>query len=483
MAGGNRYIVPEGALNGDRISDTIATALQEMAQWVETQPELEMDEALRARLDPALLRALSQAVVENPRADPVRVLERQFVEPLVSPESAQRFSVAGIAAELLRAGAALASPAGRVETWTRAGQSRKWESVALYAQMSPAGRLDQEFGELYPFLAEVVAVQNNEPDRTPPSRHAERMFDEDPAYHAVVERVFELVNGDTLSRFPKEAQQAWARNFSGVWIENRGPPRLKLTNEQVEQLRFAVETPRQSWVMAPLLPGRWTELSVGDAAAVMQRVAEVERVGDREVPITLAYHCDRVRTRPLRCFGGALLVEIQGYATDDGEPGLISLVMATDSVAVADGQSAVLHGLCDRYGAQLETEEARLDYLHLFTNWVRGDEGRFQLVEEPQQLVARRRDPVWTPQAMQGHLRPVQSAGQDDEGRWLYDATVAYAEALFRARFALAANGMIEMVDDDPLEEGLPLWPETLRGPLLVRSMPPPTVNPYLVQH
>lgn len=479
MAKTTKIRVPELDLDGSRIADRAADTLVEVADWLQSYPVSDAESEREPPPDPELLRAVAEALRADPGADPVRVLERRFVDVLVPRDSAQRFSMSGIAVDLLDAALAYIKDRNGPNVWAMLNDVGRWRTAGRHLRMSPRGHLDAEFGRLYAYLDTASAVSAGGKPEIPPTADSDAMYDDNAEFRATVLRAYDLVHGGDFATYPLQAQQVWASKLSGLWVSEHGRGRLALKEAQLDELRFAIETPRQPWVLGPLLPGPWQDLALDDAVAVLQRIGELERVGDKDTPLPLAYHCDRVRTRPLACFGGALLIEMQGYASVGLEPGLICAVMTGDGVAIANGESSVLHDLCDRYGAALDSEAARLDYLQLFANWVRGDDGRFQLIERSEQLMNRRRDPDWSPTDMAFQFRPIRPAGRDSEGRWLFDSLVAYGDALFEARFALGDTGLIEMIDDEPVEGGLPLWPERQEGPLLLRALPPPTFNPY----
>ena len=66
------------------------------------------------------------------------------------------------------------------------------------------------------------------------------------------------------------------------------------------------------------------------------------------------------------------------------------------------------------------------------------------------------------------HVRDILPDGFDDEGYRRFRATICYGDALFDAVFALTPDGLLEMVDDEPVAEGLPLRKERLEGLFLV---------------
>ena len=98
-----------------------------------------------------------------------------------------------------------------------------------------------------------------------------------------------------------------------------------------------------------------------------------------------------------------------------------------------------------------------LEYLRFFCFFVRGEDGPF--------LVAEGMDTHGMPQSMddttrrviEGTIRPATFEGKNAEGYWLCDAIVFYSNALFFSNFAVQPTGMIEMTDDDPLAQDLPV--------------------------
>ena len=54
-------------------------------------------------------------------------------------------------------------------------------------------------------------------------------------------------------------------------------------------------------------------------------------------------------------------------------------------------------------------------------------------------------------------LRPAAFEGKTDEGNLEASAMVLYGNSLFSARFSISPNGMIEMIDDEPVAADLPV--------------------------
>ncbi|MBX3593586.1 hypothetical protein [Sphingomonas sp.] len=223
------------------------------------------------------------------------------------------------------------------------------------------------------------------------------------------------------------------------------------------------------WCAAPIIPGDWSELHGADALTMTFEIgAGFDRL-DASPDIAGAQPFDdlrieRLRARPLACYPGGLLIEVQARIGE--QLGLSNHLYGPWGMHLLDGGSAVLHDLNDVDGAlSLETLPQALDYHRLFCNVVRGDEGRFRVIAAPEQV-------AWHAGADPGAEtlalldRPVQARGVP--GFWSIASPVFYGGALFRARFELQRNGMIEMVDDEPLETPFPAEAESWIGPFRI---------------
>lgn len=120
------------------------------------------------------------------------------------------------------------------------------------------------------------------------------------------------------------------------------------------------------------------------------------------------------------------------------------------------GQSPPIHEVNGIAPIQV-TEDNVLDYLRFFCYFVRGEEGPFLIVESiddpdlPKDLDAQTRAVV------DGTVRPASYEGRNDQGHFLCEGVVFYSNALFIAHFAVQPGGMIEMLDDDPIADNLPV--------------------------
>ncbi len=98
-----------------------------------------------------------------------------------------------------------------------------------------------------------------------------------------------------------------------------------------------------------------------------------------------------------------------------------------------------------------------LEYLRFFCFFVRGEDGPFLVAESMDTPGMPRAMDDTTRKAIEGTIRPASFEGKNAEGHWLCDAIVFYSNALFFSNFSVQPTGMIEMTDDDPLTQDLPV--------------------------
>ena len=122
-----------------------------------------------------------------------------------------------------------------------------------------------------------------------------------------------------------------------------------------------------------------------------------------------------------------------------------------------NGSSAPIHE-ANEAGPVKVTEANALAYLEFFCYFVHGDEGPFLIVESlnhPALDTAKME--AGTKKVIEGALQKAAFEGRSDQGALLASAMVLYGNALFSARFSMQENGMIEMIDDEPIAADLPV--------------------------
>lgn len=122
------------------------------------------------------------------------------------------------------------------------------------------------------------------------------------------------------------------------------------------------------------------------------------------------------------------------------------------------GEAAPIHTANELEPLAL-TDASVADYLRFFLYFLRAD-GAFLLLESPEEiepgsesgtaLVLGSDNDTLPLEEVRKLAVPLAARGVED-GRWLFDGTVAYDGAVFRASFAVATDGIVEMTGDEPV--------------------------------
>lgn len=121
-----------------------------------------------------------------------------------------------------------------------------------------------------------------------------------------------------------------------------------------------------------------------------------------------------------------------------------------------DGTSPPIHQTNGDAPVRINDDNV-LEYLRFFCFFVRGEDGPFLIAESMDTHGMPKEMDDTTRRAIEGTIRPASFEGKNAEGYWLCDAIVFYSNALFFSNFAVQPTGMIEMTDDDPLAQDLPI--------------------------
>jgi len=124
-----------------------------------------------------------------------------------------------------------------------------------------------------------------------------------------------------------------------------------------------------------------------------------------------------------------------------------------------DGTSAPIHE-ANESGPIKVTAENALDYLRFFCFFVHGEEGPFVVLESiDDAAIDHGKLDETTRGIIEGAVLPASYEGPGENNALLATSVVLYGDALFSARFAMTEDGMIEMIDDDPIAADLPIIP------------------------
>ncbi|BBZ45230.1 hypothetical protein MPRM_25110 [Mycobacterium parmense] len=122
------------------------------------------------------------------------------------------------------------------------------------------------------------------------------------------------------------------------------------------------------------------------------------------------------------------------------------------------GESNSIHEVNEAESLEL-TESTVADYVRFFFYFLRADDGAFVLIESADEVHApadveerdEGGDDTLSLKAARATARPLSARGLDDTGRWLLDAAVTYGGHLFTCSLAVESDGVVEMMDDEPI--------------------------------
>lgn len=174
-------------------------------------------------------------------------------------------------------------------------------------------------------------------------------------------------------------------------------------------------------------------------------------------PVYGKYPVEYPRTRVwwsrLSFYENTLLVRVRD---PQWEPGNLFTYFLKDKETLypLNGPSSPMHEVNQRAPIRLN-ETNVLDYLRFFCFFVRGEEGPFYIVERLDDPMIPNHPVIH--QIVSGTMRPAVFEGINAQGFFLCNAVVYYSNALFLANFAVQPNGMIEMLEDEPIAADLPM--------------------------
>ncbi len=165
-----------------------------------------------------------------------------------------------------------------------------------------------------------------------------------------------------------------------------------------------------------------------------------------------------VEWRQLPFYGNIALVRIKD-STWSADVGPFWFLAKQGRMFHLDGTSMPIHE-ANEAGPIKVTEDNVLEYLRFFCFFVHGDDGPFLIIEDIDDKAFNHGEMNDTIKGIiEGSVLPTSYEGRNDNGELQTNGIVLYGDALFSARFSVSENGMIEMVDDDPIAADIPVIP------------------------
>lgn len=234
---------------------------------------------------------------------------------------------------------------------------------------------------------------------------------------------------------------------------------VRLGNASLLRQLKAGEGSRISWEASPLYVAGWRTLidqERSDALDQFIAAGAFERDTSDRAQI-------RIRTTPVDFYDDGRLLEAE--VETPMWPRMHSLLIVRDGAKyLLNGTSPPIHQANATGVLRLDTATQVAGYLRFFCSYVNGEDGSFQLVEHVNELLWDSTADKTIRQKVSRLLRSVvvwknATSGEDPKGTWEATGTVNYDDALFFAKFRIQPTGKMEMLEDEPLVEGLPVTP------------------------
>lgn len=205
-----------------------------------------------------------------------------------------------------------------------------------------------------------------------------------------------------------------------------------------------------SWPLKPVFPGVWSRPSRGCSDGLIRAM-----LAQSMSAVLLRGGVSDIRSAPSPFTAG---VEVYEVLLNLGRTaGSAIIALHKDIVISFDGTAPPIHGMNAVLPPSLNDSESVGAYLRFFCACVCGEEGDFSVIDSLADLIPM---PDRDPGALKGlaeQIQPLRVERDEKDGGFLCFATVKYSHALFHSQFKVFQSGMIEMRDDTPFAQDLPL--------------------------
>lgn len=145
--------------------------------------------------------------------------------------------------------------------------------------------------------------------------------------------------------------------------------------------------------------------------------------------------------------------EYKFYSLQDSEQTRHMLYKAGDA-EIMNWTNEVIYRTNDKSPIRLDRKNV-IPYAKFFFHYVRGQLGRFIIVEKPDDVAWLDNANAEEMQKVADRLMPVTYKGIGRDNRYLLTATVVFKNALFRTNIRVAMDGLMELTDEELLLEDL----------------------------
>lgn len=204
------------------------------------------------------------------------------------------------------------------------------------------------------------------------------------------------------------------------------------------------------WILGPIAPGDWRSMT--EAKEPLLRAIAASHL------VQVLHTIEGARWCHPSFYKGLSLVEVQLGFGDDHQ---IAAFYVTDlNTAFFNGTSHVVHEL-NATGRLVLTDETLTDYLQFFCLAVQGEEGPFRIVVGGADIPGWEELSEETRQIVAENVKELivrRDEGNSDAYR--VPACVKYSHSVFKVEFRVLQSGMVEMLEDEVVVDGVNIWRE-----------------------
>lgn len=162
----------------------------------------------------------------------------------------------------------------------------------------------------------------------------------------------------------------------------------------------------------------------------------------------------KAKTAELTFYNDVLLLELSA-GSESSKHGPFWYLYNEKLQVYLDGSSAPIHDMNENVQIAVSAENVT-DYVRFFGFFVHGDKGPFFIVENADfPAFDRKKIDFLILKKIKDSCKKLELSEVSDNGFMTVSGTVLYGNGLFNAKFAVTLNGMIEMIDDDPIMDDI----------------------------
>lgn len=136
------------------------------------------------------------------------------------------------------------------------------------------------------------------------------------------------------------------------------------------------------------------------------------------------------------------------------------VVYKNDNVVVLDWSNKPIYDLNANIPIQLNDENV-CDYAIFFFTYVRGNHGRFIVVQNVDDIDWKEEPPPAARKAISEMLEPVSIVGKTPQGIYQLRARVVFKDSLFKTDIYVEPNGQVTLSEEELLVEDMPILDDT----------------------